>query len=921
MKHFFSLATIDEFATYLDTDLSLLQEIISKLDSNWSSVYKSIIIKKRNGGNRNIFAPEENLKNIQRKLSIIFTNNYFNPSFVHGFCKNKNIVTNANMHLKRSHVLNIDLKNFFPSIKKEKIFQLLTGERFQMVPDVAHIITSLCCLNGELPQGAPTSPSLSNFICENLDKDLDDMAKRNDAIYSRYCDDITFSFLEKNDQLPKEILELKKYRKKIIISLSKPLLDCIHKSGFEINDEKVRIGHRPNRQEVTGLTINEFVNVQRKYVRQVKSMIYAWERWGVEKAENEFIEKYYFCDSNYRPSYVNIVKGKLAFLHMVKGKNDPIYVNLAKRFNSLIPDDYKKLPIDELDIKNEKEEMKFASFDLEIAKELPEKFDRWEDFSPLGISCAAVALSDTQEIKFWSGSPQMTKEECVKLVGDLQRLVRNGYHLLTWNGTGFDFHVLAQESGLYEICGELALQHIDMMLLVTFQKGWYLSLEKALQGAGIPGKIKEVTLNDGTVLNSMSGAQAPRLWAAGEYRAVFEYLKGDVLQPLHLAYSIQSSKKITWISGRGNRNEVEVPKLYNVLECFSLPMPDVSWMSSPPSREQFVSWIPKLGNSDNFSPETEDSENKDLSINESFSSPIVDEGEPDVRYELYDEDCSRNEKEYIIDSDSDSDSDSEIIRLELGNGSFYFGEIQSSQKIYGKFRGHGVLIAEDKTKYIGIWEDGHLQSGVIVSPDGSVKFGTFEYDIIEDFGIQIENDGNAIYIGEHKGGTMDGKGLLLFENKDFYDGEFKDNELSGIGKITTHSGKIIKGEWSQNELIKNIGSDEDNEVDLTVSLNMNYTPILLRKIIIKYVEQFVNNGFAEFDQELMQLIMNGIPEHDDKNSLTDLFKYINRKILRYSEMEHHEVIFLFILNDRFKINAHFRRNFSPFMEGRWEEVI
>ncbi len=75
----------------------------------------------------------------------------------------------------------------------------------------------------------------------------------------------------------------------------------------------------------------------------------------------------------------------------------------------------------------------------------------------------------------------------LELVHDLQKLVKNGYTLLTWNGAGFDFQVLAQESGLFEECGELALHHIDMMLLVTFRKGWLLPLQKALEGACLEG--------------------------------------------------------------------------------------------------------------------------------------------------------------------------------------------------------------------------------------------------------------------------------------------------------------------------------------------------------------------------------------------------------------------------------------------------
>lgn len=236
---------------------------------------------------------------------------------------------------------------------------------------------------------------------------------------------------------------------------------------------------------------------------------------------------------------------------------------------------------------------KLASFDLEIAKELPENMVRWEDYAPVGISCAALALSDNDQVIYWSGIPKLDKSECIQLVHDLRAIVREGYQLLTWNGTGFDFHVLAQESGLYHECGELALNHIDMMLLVTFRKGWYLSLQKVLDGAGLKGKQKEVVLNSGQILYDMDGAKAPGLWAEGEYDAVLAYLKGDVEQPLALAEFISNKKKIVWTSNSGNPMTVCLEKLQSVRECFDIPEPDVSWMDDPPSRSQFVSWIPK----------------------------------------------------------------------------------------------------------------------------------------------------------------------------------------------------------------------------------------------------------------------------------------------------------------------------------------
>jgi len=234
--------------------------------------------------------------------------------------------------------------------------------------------------------------------------------------------------------------------------------------------------------------------------------------------------------------------------------------------------------------------MKFAAFDLEIAKDFPES-GRWQDAAPLGITCAAIACRSKPETMFFKGVPQMSQDECQALVRELQSLANDGYTLLTWNGCGFDFAVLAQESGLHRECAELALQHVDLMLMVTFTKGWFLGLEKALQGAGLAGKRKTVKLKNGGMFEGMDGGKAPRLWAEGEYDAVLTYLNDDVVQLLKLAEVVQLEKTIRWTSSSRKPMSMSVPKFLNVMACFDIAEPDVSWMSAPPTRRQFVEWM------------------------------------------------------------------------------------------------------------------------------------------------------------------------------------------------------------------------------------------------------------------------------------------------------------------------------------------
>jgi hypothetical protein len=237
--------------------------------------------------------------------------------------------------------------------------------------------------------------------------------------------------------------------------------------------------------------------------------------------------------------------------------------------------------------------MKFASFDLETHIKLPDEegFDE-NVFNDIHISCAAVAYSNKVLIDTWHDYPYISKIDCGVLVTDLLSIMDKGYTIVTWNGTGFDFKLLAYQSGLFKECQYIAENHIDMMLYVTFTKGWYLGLDKALEGAGFDGKLKKVTLSNGDIIENMKGEQAPELWRNKEFDAVLDYLFIDVKEPLYLIDDIMESKKIEWTSNSGKRQRVFIDELLLVKDCFNIPEPDTSWMTNPPTRLQFIDWFP-----------------------------------------------------------------------------------------------------------------------------------------------------------------------------------------------------------------------------------------------------------------------------------------------------------------------------------------
>ena len=303
--------------------------------------YKRFRIPKKSGGFREIAAPQKSLLMIQECLNVIFQALYEPSPVATGFLPGMSVVDNASRHVGMNYVFNTDIKDFFPSIGKGRIYKLLLLKRYGFNPDIAMRIAGLCCMKvvkkdpktGEkhvdyvLPQGSPASPILTNMICQNLDRRLNGLAKRFNVNCSRYADDITFSSSHNVYSRGGEFRgELKR---------------IIEGQGFTMNEPKTRLQRKSERQEVTGVIVSDRVNVNRQYVRDLQSILYIWERYGYDTAFARFSSHYRQTRPNNhfggKDFMEHVIHGKLMYMKMVKGEDDPVYQKLLARLTALCP--------------------------------------------------------------------------------------------------------------------------------------------------------------------------------------------------------------------------------------------------------------------------------------------------------------------------------------------------------------------------------------------------------------------------------------------------------------------------------------------------------------------------------------------------------------------------------------------------------
>jgi len=237
-----------EIAIYLGISPKLLSHMVKRP----LRCYSRFEIRKKNGHLRPITAPRVFLKTVQRYILDCILSQLTPNDAACGFRRGFNCAEGARRHIGRPYLWNIDLADFFPSITKAQVRQLFRDIGY---PDTAaFFLSGLCCLEGRLPQGAPTSPAIANLVSLPLDVKLANVANSASIVYSRYADDLSFS----SNTL-------------ISPDFQAEVLDVVHAFGFRIQPSKTRLMGPAIRREVTGLTVNQKVSIPRHRRRQLRA--------------------------------------------------------------------------------------------------------------------------------------------------------------------------------------------------------------------------------------------------------------------------------------------------------------------------------------------------------------------------------------------------------------------------------------------------------------------------------------------------------------------------------------------------------------------------------------------------------------------------------------------------------------------------
>lgn len=285
---------------YDQKHLSLLvgykESYLLSASNSQHSFYSHFLLPKKNGGNRDIFAPYPSLREIQRWILDNILNNIEVSRYAKAYIKNTSIIDNARFHRNQKYVLRLDIKDFFPSIKFKNVYKIFASSGYSK--QVSTLLSNLCTLFNSIPQGAPTSPALSNIFFYEIDKRIGGYIIPRKIRYTRYADDLVFSGEFDGG--------------KLISFIGK----VIEEYGLKLNAEKTRIMPQHKRQQVTGIVTNSHLNAPRALRRKLTQEAYYIDKFG--------LHSHVMRQAPFTPNYIAKLLGQAHFVRFVNPKTPKI---------------------------------------------------------------------------------------------------------------------------------------------------------------------------------------------------------------------------------------------------------------------------------------------------------------------------------------------------------------------------------------------------------------------------------------------------------------------------------------------------------------------------------------------------------------------------------------------------------------------
>lgn len=246
----------------LEKDLGFQAKTLYAVSNNLKKHYHTVQLPKKSGGTRTLSVPDELLKSIQRKITDVLLVSMPVSEYAKAYRYGSSITRNAKPHVGKNVVLKLDILHFFDSVRYSTVKDLvfpreIYGENLRI------LLTMLCYYKDGLPQGAPSSPAISNIILYAFDEKVGQWCRDRKIAYTRYCDDMTFS----GDFCPEDVTTFVRSELK--------------KLGFLLNEQKTRIQHSVQRQKVTGIVVNEKLSIPGEDRRKLRQELYYCQKYGI----------------------------------------------------------------------------------------------------------------------------------------------------------------------------------------------------------------------------------------------------------------------------------------------------------------------------------------------------------------------------------------------------------------------------------------------------------------------------------------------------------------------------------------------------------------------------------------------------------------------------------------------------------------